>query len=85
MPSLGRMRDEMVDMLTHRRLGLPNRGKRPPEDAADIELPNSGRTDPRLDQPDVLGAMGAAAKGYRTVRDTFANQERARDKAGRRR
>lgn len=41
------------------------RGKR----TKDIELPNeSGKTDPRLKKPDVMGSFGKAAEGLAALR-----------------
>lgn len=48
-----------------------------------LPMPPGGRMDPALmaaQPPDVLGAMGKAASGYRSLRDTLGGMERARDR-----
>jgi hypothetical protein len=78
------MINNLVDVMVQRRAtkkaNYPE-GERTED--VDLPMPRGGRRDPRLpkEQPDVLAAMGKAAGGYRSVRDSLAGMERARDRA----
>lgn len=78
----------ILDLLVNRPQANATRGVHFPggqmQQDIPLPMPPGGQVDPMLppEPPDVLGAMGKAAGGYRSIRDSLAGMERARDAAG---
>lgn len=76
--------DAIVQLLTNRAQSRATRMVHFPGGANEqdipLPMPRGGQVDPNLQQPDVLGAMGKAAQGYRSLSNMMQTIGRAQDR-----